>query len=64
VPSLTQVSYVEIYNEALNDLLVPSNSLKVVDTADKGVHVSGLHERGGRSTFALCSYAPSLPCCR
>eukprot|EP00164_Ancoracysta_twista_P000239 GFYU01000341.1.p1 GENE.GFYU01000341.1~~GFYU01000341.1.p1 ORF type:complete len:608 (+),score=194.91 GFYU01000341.1:184-2007(+) len=42
---LLRASYIEIYNESINDLLAPENSnLKLHETPDKGVVIAGVKE--------------------
>eukprot|EP00803_Ostreobium_quekettii_P006941 evm.model.scf_4305.1 EVM.evm.TU.scf_4305.1 scf_4305:629-4013(-) len=42
---LVRVSYMELYNENVNDLLEPeSKNLPIHESQERGVHVSGLHE--------------------
>lgn len=47
---LVKVSYMEIYNEEINDLLAPENTrLTVQESREHGVHVVGLREEVVRS---------------
>ncbi|GJP48827.1 hypothetical protein CLOM_g8107 [Closterium sp. NIES-68] len=42
---LLRVSYLEIYNEEINDLLAPDNRrLQIHESLEKGVYVAGIHE--------------------
>ncbi|CAI5509437.1 unnamed protein product [Closterium sp. Naga37s-1] len=42
---LLRVSYLEIYNEEINDLLAPDNRrLQIHESSERGVFVAGLHE--------------------
>eukprot|EP00958_Prasinococcus_capsulatus_P014477 scaffold1523_cov426-Prasinococcus_capsulatus_cf.AAC.1 len=43
---LIRVSYLEIYNEDINDLLVPENrKLHIHETAERGIYVAGVAEK-------------------
>ena len=45
------MSYLEIYNEHIRDLLAPDNgTLDLRDDAKKGIHVAGLTEASTTST--------------
>jgi len=62
------VSYMEIYNEVINDLLVPgSTNLKVKDDANEGVVVAGLRKellKGFEEAIDLVNYGEEHRCYR
>nr|AMS24228.1 kinesin 7-IV protein [Marsilea vestita] len=57
---LIRVSYMEIYNEEINDLLAPENrKLQVHENLEKGIFVAGLREEivsGPEHVFELLEY--------
>ncbi len=52
------MSYLEIYNEQIRDLLAPGNGhLDLRDDKNKGVHVAGLTETSTTSTNEVKYFA-------
>lgn len=62
---LVTCSYLEIYNESLQDLLDPSTTaLKIRESMDKGIYVEGVTEINVRSTQEMTDIVNKGTCNR